>query len=123
MKNKTFTRAELAEVLVDGVNRATKSHSAGEIQKTLAQLGVFFDRDVVKELLDELAKTGRIAYTVSSFLRNGGVRAGRAYHSLELVKKKNPPPEDPFEGLTEKTEPAPKSLEEEKRSIISSSSS
>lgn len=101
MERKTFTRTELAELLVDGLGRATKAHSAGEIQKTLAQLRVFFPRDIVKEVLDELVQAGRIAYTISNFFREGALRPGRAYHSLELLETiKARGPEDPFEGLT-----------------------
>lgn len=101
MEKKTFTRLELAELLVDGLGRATKAHSAGEIQKTLTKLDVFFTRDVVKDVLDDLVDAGRIVFTLSSFLRNGGRRAGRAYHSLELLERiKARGPEDPLEGLT-----------------------
>ena len=101
MNPKNFTRLELADLLVDGLGRATKAHSAGEIQKTLARLDVFFTRNVVKDVLDDLVDAGRIAFTLSSFLRNGGRRAGRAYHSLELLELiRAREPEDPLEGLT-----------------------
>lgn len=101
MEQKTFTRSQLSELLVDGLGRATKAHSAGEIQTTLAKLGIFFSRTVVKDLLDELVEESRIAFTVSTFFREGAPRAGRAYHSLELLEADGP--EDPFEKLTEDT--------------------
>ena len=101
MKNKTFTRAELADILVNGLGRATNAHSAGEIRDTLAALGVNFLRSVVHDLLDELVRDGRIASSPTTFFRNGGPRKGRAYHSNRLLKEiRDHGPKDHFDGLT-----------------------
>ena len=99
MSDKTFTRSELADLVVDGLGRATKAHSAGEIRNTLAELGVDFLRSVVKDLLDELVREGRIASSPTTYFRNGGPRKGRAYHSVRLLEEIQAH-EDSFEGLT-----------------------
>lgn len=103
MRRKTFSRSKLSQILVDGLGRATKAHSAGEIQRTLAKLGVFFSHDVVKDLLDDLVEKNLVAYTLSRFFRNGEFRTGRAYHSLELAAEiESRGPKDPFESANRK---------------------
>ena len=100
MTERDFNRKNLEELLVDGLNRASGAHSAGELQRTLQKLGVNVERDHVKRTLDELVEQGRIAYTVSAFHRNGALRSGRAYHSLALLETlKSRGVEDPFERI------------------------
>ncbi len=107
MQDRHFTRTQLGELLVDGLARASKAHSAGEIQRTLNHLGVSFSRTEVQELLNELVDAGRLAFTMTTFIREGSPHPGRAYHSLKVLDElRARGPKDPFEGLVGENQPA-----------------